>query len=258
MSEYCPSNEDETTDESAGESEFDYCPTRQKQCKTVVSSVQDNSLSGSVSLFVDCGAESQVVASSARKKRTIPVGIPMPEQIGFIELSQLEKFVDSLNKIRGCKTSNCEGNLVPMYVKSVGLGGGIHIRFGCNGCRSKQAVFETYSKYERARGMNVISACVQVAFIMAGSTHAVYAKTLSHALGMNTVNCGTFLKTIEYMYPVVKDVLDRICDIAKKDMKAKPDREYGSWKRAVTTADGTYGKQETCTAKMPLLPSGII
>ena len=47
--------------------------------------------------------------------------------------------------------------------------------------------------------MNAISFCVQVAFIMAGSTHAVYSKTLSRALGMNTVSN-------------VKDVLDKMCE----------------------------------------------
>ena len=85
-----------------------------------------------------------------------------------------------------------------------------------------------------------LSVCVQVAFIMAGSTHAVYAKTLSNALGMNTVSSEAYLKTIERMHPVVKDVLDRMCEIAKKDMKAKNDHELGSWKRAVTTADGAW------------------
>ena len=100
-----------------------------------------------------------------------------------------------------------------MCVKSVGLGGAIHIRFGCNGCRSKQAAFETVSKYEH--GKNAISLSVQVAFIMAGSTHAVYAKTLRLALGMIAVDETIYFKTIKSMYPVVKGVLDRMCEIAK-------------------------------------------
>ena len=108
VSEFCPSHE---TDESAEflsteESEFgckdnpDYCPTHQHQCKTVVSSVQSNSSSGSLSVFIDDGPESQGVARSAPKKRKIPVGIVMPSMLGFMELSQLEKFVDSINNIR--------------------------------------------------------------------------------------------------------------------------------------------------------------
>ena len=252
MSEFRPSHEDESTDESA---EFlsddeepklgcldnlDFSSTHQDQCTTVASSVQSNSSSGSLSLLIDDGHESQGVAISAPKKRTVPSAIVMPNQIGFMELSQLQIFVDSINKLRGCKTSKCEGDLVPICVKGVGFGGSIHIRFGCNGCRSKQAVFETSSRYLPVRGGNTISVCVQVAFIMAGCTHAVYAKTLRHALGMNTLSCKAFSNTIKRMYPVVKDVLDRMCDVAKRDMKAKNDRELGSWKRAVTTADGAW------------------
>ena len=240
-SEYCSSHEDETSDESTElllteESEFgcqdnpDYCPTHQHQCKTVVYSLQSRSSTGTPSVSVVEGPESQEVARSAPKKRKIPVGIVLPNQVSFMEFSQLETLVDSINKIRGCKTSKCDGNLVPIFVRSVGLGGCIHIRFGCNGCRSKQAVFETYSQYKHSKRSNCISLSVQVAFIMAGGTHAVYAKTLSHALGMKTVHRVTYLKT---------DILDRMCETAKTDMKAKNDHELGSWKRAVTTADGT-------------------
>ena len=118
-SEYCPSHEDETSDESAEllsteESEFgcqdspDYCPTHQHQCKTVVSSVQSSSSSGTLSVSFVEGRESQEVARSAPKKRKIPVGIILPNQVSFMELSQLETFVDSINKIRGCKTSKCD------------------------------------------------------------------------------------------------------------------------------------------------------
>ena len=200
--------------------------------------MQSGSSSGTLSVSVVEGPESQEVAHSAPKKRKIPVGIVLPNQVSFMELSQLETFVDSINKIRGCKTSKCDGNLVPIFVRSVG--GGIHIRFGCNGCRSKQALFETYSKYKPAERSNCISLSVQVAFIMAGGTHVVYAKTLSHALGMKTVNRVTYLKTIKHMYPFVIDVLDRMCETAKTDMKAKNYHELGPWKRAVTTADGTW------------------
>ena len=38
-------------------------------------------------------------------------------------------------------------------------------------------------------------------------------------------------------YPVVKAMVDNICEVAKREMK---DGDLGSWKRAVTTADGTW------------------
>ena len=96
-SQYCPSHEDETSDESAElllteESEFgcqdnpDYCPTHQHQCKTVVSSVRSSSSSGTLSVSVVKGPESQEVALSAPKKRKIPVGIVLPNQVSFMEL----------------------------------------------------------------------------------------------------------------------------------------------------------------------------
>ena len=42
------------------------------------------------------------------------------------------------------------------------------------------------------------------------------------------------------MYPIVKSMLDEICEAAKQEMKDKKEDELGSWKRAVTVADGTW------------------
>ena len=49
-----------------------------------------------------------------------------------------------------------------------------------------------------------------------------------------------FLGTSELMYPVVKEMLDEICEITKQEMKGKKEDELGLWKRAVTTADGMW------------------
>ena len=68
-------------------------------------------------------------------------------------------------------------------------------------------------------GGSEISTCVQVAFILAGCTHATYCRTLQHALGIRAVSMHTFLSTIERMYPIVKGMLDEMCDLAKQDMK---------------------------------------
>ena len=42
------------------------------------------------------------------------------------------------------------------------------------------------------------------------------------------------------MYPVVKAMVDDLCEVAKREMKEKNDGDLGSWKRAVTTAYGTW------------------
>ena len=61
-------------------------------------------------------------------------------------------------------------------------------------------------------------------------------KTLKNALGIEAVSGPVYLKTIYAMYPKVKSV----CEAAKQEMKGKNEDELGSWKRAVTVADGTW------------------
>ena len=61
----------------------------------------------------------------------------IPNRVGFVKLSQIGVFVDSINKIRGCKTPGCDGNLVPVAVKSTGMGGGLSVWFGCDGCKTR-------------------------------------------------------------------------------------------------------------------------
>ena len=145
-----------------------------------------------------------------------------------MKLSQIGVFVDSINNIRGCKTPGCDGNLVPVPVKSTEIGGGLSLLLGVIN-------WQSFTKYEHGPARNNdISVCVQVAFIVAGCTHAVYCKTLQNALGMNTVH------PIGKMYPVVKAMVDDLCEVAKREMKEKNGGDLGSWERAVTTADGTW------------------
>ena len=70
--------------------------------------------------------------------------------------------------------------------------------------------------------------------------HAVYYKTLKLALGIQAVSAPVFMGTIESMYPIVKSMLDKVCEAAKQEMKEKKEGELRSWKCAVTTADGTW------------------
>ena len=142
----------------------------------------------------------------------------------------------AVSKVRGCKTPGCEGSLVPVQVKSTGLGGALCISFVCDGC-SKQRVTLRPAEFSLKQKSRV-SICVQVAFILAGATHATYVKVLQLALGIEAVAMVTFLGTVRCMFPVVKGMLDEMCEIARQEMKALPESELGSWKRAVTTADG--------------------
>ena len=163
--------------------------------------------------------------------------VDMPNEMFFGELSQLQKFIETLNRIRGCKTPGCKGDLVPVWVTTRGLGGGLIINYLCNGCASEAVVFQSSSNGSGKATNNCISRCLQVAFITAGLTHTGYQKTLRHALGLRTIDRSAFQDTTECMHPIVKGILDDMCESAKNEMKEMDDGQLGSWKRAVTTAD---------------------
>ena len=163
----------------------------------------------------------------------------IPLKVCFMDLSQLDLFMKQLNQIRACTTPGCKGILVPERVRCAGLGGAVSIKYTCNGCVCKTAMFETSTRFELGRSCD-ISTAVQVAFIVAGCTHMTYYKVLNHALGIDAASWPTFQSTIEKMYPVVKMMVDQMCDEAKLEMKSMDQSELGSWSRAVTSADGTW------------------
>ena len=73
---------------------------------------------------------------------------------------------------------------------------------------------------------------------MAGCTHTIYYKTLKHALRINVVQWTTFQSTHIRMSPVVQEMVDRMCEEAKSEVKTMNQDELGSWNCAVTSADG--------------------
>ena len=150
--------------------------------------------------------------------------IDLPNKLCFLALPQVGKFLDMINQVRGCKTPGCSGNLAPTGVMSKGFGGCVYVSCRCDGCGSGGAYFETYMNQPGRTKDNIVSKCVQVAFIVAGSTHMGY-KTLKHALGIDVV--GRWIRFV-------------ICEAAKQEIKDKKEDELGSWKCAVTVADGTW------------------
>ena len=144
--------------------------------------------------------------------------IDLPARLCFIELSHLGSFVSTVNQIRTCTTSGCKGNLAPVAVKCRGLGGAVTVRYSCDGCGLKGATFEAHSKCETVlAGSNTISVSLQVAFIIAGCTHATYCKALSHSLGIDAVSAPTFMCAIRAMHSIVESMLDEVCEVAKQE-----------------------------------------
>ena len=93
-------------------------------------------------------------------------------------------------------------------------------------------MFETHSaNLQQLGNTNALSMCVQVAFIIAGSTHARYYKTLKHALGIQAVSAPVFMNTLHALHPVVESMLDKICEDAKQEMRDKKEDKLGPGKR---------------------------
>ena len=91
----------------------------------------------------------------------------VPSNICFVDLTQLDKFMKQIVRVRVCTTLGCEGSLTPIQVKSIGQGGAISISYICAGCGNKTALLQTLAKYELGSS-NKVSTAVQVLFITAG------------------------------------------------------------------------------------------
>ena len=89
-------------------------------------------------------------------------------------------------------------------------------------------------------GSNTIIVSLQVAFIIAGCTHATYYKMLSQSLGIEAVSATTFMCTIRAMHSIVDSMLDEVCEVAKQEMRDMEESELGLSQNAVTVADGTW------------------
>lgn len=72
-------------------------------------------------------------------------------------------------------------------------------------------MFETSVKLQSFNTTKV-GAAVQVAFVVAGCTHVTYCKALKYAIGMDAVCADKFMSTIVRMYPVVKQMVDEMCE----------------------------------------------
>ena len=114
--------------------------------ETVSTDSNDVSLSGSDS--------SWVLSPEQLARHVSPV--PCRDRVAFMERADIERLMTAVSKVRGCKTPGCEGSLVPVQVKSTGLGGALCISFVCDGC-SKQRV--TLRPAEFCKKAMLVSVC---------------------------------------------------------------------------------------------------
>lgn len=146
---------------------------------------------------------------------------------------QLIAFVNQVNATSVCATPCCSGKLKPVSVTLAGLGGALEVKYSCTGCDQRQIVFNSSVQHELS-GKTSSSLALQVAFIAGGWSYKQYKKVLANAFGVHAVSFAQFYKTVLMMYPIVKQMLDDQCTLAK------PEKELGSFNNALTTADGAW------------------
>ena len=134
----------------------------------------------------------------------------LPQHCVFLDLRQIENFVDQINNTRSCRTAGGQGMLVPCDAVTCGMGGAVRVTYTCSGCRCALE-FQTFSRRNKL--------AVQVAFITAGCTYATYVKALQHVLGIRPVSTHTFMRTIETLHPIVEQMVDEMCEREKQRMR---------------------------------------
>ena len=137
------------------------------------------------------------------------------------QTSQLQAFVDQINKTSKCATPGCNGILKPVTIDLVGLGGAVEIHYSCTGCVHRHVQFDS-SAFHEASQQTVLSLMLQVAFVAAGCRYGQYKKVLAHSLGMYAIRPERFYETLKCMYPHVKSMVDDQCELVKEQMKLKP------------------------------------
>ncbi len=165
--------------------------------------------------------------------------VALPRQLFLAETSHLCDFVQAINKVVNCKTTHCQGKLIPTSFKLKGLGGTIVVTYNCSECGQHPIDFTTNKPIKDSTRSEVATA-LQVAFIISGGTHATYRHVTYHGLGMEAFGNSVFASVIESLYYVVKQMVDDLCEEAKDEMKSMDPNALGSWKKAITSADGCW------------------
>ena len=147
--------------------------------------------------------------------------------------------VHQINSLSCCATPSCRGKLKPVSVSLAGEQGGVVIQFDCTGCVRRRVCFNSTVEHE-FNGYTVVGLALQVAFICSGAMYSQYARVLRDSLGMYCARKTSFYRTIELMYPHVKEILDEMCSLAKESMKSMDSSVLGSYDNAVTCGDAAW------------------
>ena len=91
-------------------------------------------------------------------------------------------------------------------------------------------------KFQNVMGITDVGASIIVAFIISGCLFKTYYKVMKMVLGIDCYHYSTYDRVLKRLHPVVNEM----CEDAKNDMKCISNEKLGSWKQAVTSADGVW------------------
>lgn len=140
-------------------------------------------------------------------KQVSPVVVP--DRIAVVSITQLSKFVESINQIRSCTTPGCDGVLAPISVCLERVGGTVNISYVCNGCGIHKVMFKG-SDINDSLNKTDVGASIMVAFIISGCLFSTYHKVMKLSLGIDVYKFYA-------LHPIIKNMLDHMCEEAKED-----------------------------------------
>lgn len=111
--------------------------------------------------------------------------------------------------------------------------------FHCNGCWKEEISYISSQLAAESR-RHLVSLALSLSFFISGRGYASYRKTLGKGLGLGVVSEKPFLEVVDLALPYIKEILEKLCEDAKLQMKSISSDQLGSWDRAVTTCDGCW------------------
>jgi len=163
------------------------------------------------------------------------------EQHDFAFIGSVDKFrefVNPLLKSVPCATSGCKGRYQEKRAQGKGLGGVVNITYQCAQCGNEIVYHSDRLIPGTQRG--ALSTQLMLASLLNGGLFAGYKRGLGPVFGDHIFTKETWRKFLLQIDPIIRKQLEDQCELAKAEMKKKPDDELGSWKRAVTTSDGCW------------------
>ena len=131
-----------------------------------------------------------------------------------------------MNALVRCKTQGCSGRFVPVKYQS--KEGAICMTFNCNASLMSLNSSRKYNETQTRIGL-----ASQIAFIASGGTYATYKRALKFGLGMKIASSVTFLDMLALLHPVLKSMVDEVCQEGRDHKKSIDPSVLGSWEAMV-------------------------